>query len=400
MAVVGAGIGGLRAAEALRDAGHDGPITVFGAEGHAPYSRPPLSKDLLAGQHGSDKIVLRATRDLGDVRWRLGEPVVACDLAARHLTTGDGAEVEFEGLVVATGVRSRRLSLAGPKIGRYALRGLDDALTLRPLLREGARLVVIGAGFIGCEVAATARRLGCEVTIVAPEQVPMERPLGFELGAMLMRRHLAHDVRFRLGRGVRALLGEDRVTGVVLTSGEVLGCDLVVEAVGSVPNVEWLTGNGLDLANGVNCDEFMRAEGRADVVAVGDVARFPNRMFEGVATRVEHWNIPLETARQAAPALLAGLADREPVGPAFAPLPVFWTHQFDIRLQSFGAPGLGLDDVRVLDGDLDEGPVVMGYHRAGRLVGIVGTGGPRQLLPHRARLLAEAAPTPREPIAG
>ena len=396
IAVVGAGVGGLRAAEALRTAGHEAGIVILGDEAHSPYSRPPLSKDLLAGKREPDAIMLPPSSDLGDVTWRLGHPVASADLDAHHLVTTEGTTVEFEGLVIATGVRSRRLGLPGPVHGRYALRGLDDALTLRPLLRAGTRLVVIGAGFIGCEVAASARGLGCEVTVVAPERVPMERPLGVDLGAVLQRHHEEQGVAFRLGAGVATLLGDDHVTGVELASGEVLPCDLVLEAVGSAPNVEWLADNGLDLVDGVVCDEFMRVEGRADVVAVGDVARFPNALFGDLPLRVEHWNIPMETARRAAPALLAGLAGEEPKGEPFAPLPAFWTHQFDVRLQSFGAPGLGQGDIRVLAGDLDAGPVVVGYHRHGRLVGIVGTAGPKQLLPFRAQLLAEAQEAMRD----
>jgi 3-phenylpropionate/trans-cinnamate dioxygenase ferredoxin reductase component len=385
--IAGAGIGGLRAAEALRLNGYAGKLIIVGAEAHPPYSRPPLSKDLLSGRRTAQEISLRPVTDIEPAEWRLGHLVVACSLADGSLVLANGDTLHFEGLVVATGVRPRRLALAGPTAGRHVLRDLDDALALRALLGAGVRLVVIGAGFIGCEVAASARGLGCDVTVVAPEDVPMQRPLGLEFGAALRRHHERHGVRFRMGAGAVSLHGEDRVTGLETTTGEILPCDLLIEAVGSVPNVEWLDGNGLDLSDGLACDEHLRVEGRAGIVAVGDVARFPNALFGGSPQRVEHWNMATETARRAASGLLAGLAGTQPPEAPFAPMPTFWTHQFEARLQSFGLPGLGAADIRLLEGDFEDGPVLVGYHRDGRLVGIVGTGGPRQLLPYREQLL-------------
>jgi 3-phenylpropionate/trans-cinnamate dioxygenase ferredoxin reductase component len=388
--IVGAGIGGLRTAEALRANGYAGKLIVIGAETHPPYSRPPLSKDLLCGRRSVEEILLRPMAALDPVEWRLGHPVVACSLSERSLLLANGDTLHFQGMAVAAGVRPRRLDLPGPVAGRHVLRQLDDALALRPLLGPGVRLVVIGAGFIGCEVAASARGLGCDVTVVAPEDVPMQRPLGLELGRALQRRHERHAVRFRMGTGVVSLRGDDHVAGVEIGTGEILPCDVLIEAVGSIPNVEWLDENGLDLTDGLVCDEHMRVEGRPEVVAVGDLARFPNALFGGTSQRVEHWNMPTETARRAAPALLAALSGSEPPRSPFAPMPVFWTHQFEVRLQSFGDPGLGAADVRLLEGDFEDGPVVVGYYRDARLVGIVGTGGPKQLLPYRAQLLNES----------
>jgi NADPH-dependent 2,4-dienoyl-CoA reductase/sulfur reductase-like enzyme len=258
-----------------------------------------------------------------------------------------------------------------------------DAAALRADLVPGARLVVLGAGFIGCEVAATARNLGCEVTSVAIDPYPMVRPLGAALGAEMQRRHEAHGVAFRLGVGVVGFRGEDRVRGVDLSSGEQLVADVVVEAISSHCNVEWLAGNGLDLRDGVRCDNLLRAcadDGTAvdGVHVVGDLARFPNPLFDDVPRRVEHWNIPTETGRRAAAALVAYLAgdgyDAVAAKP-FRPMPSFWSDQYDLRLQSFGAPGLagGEDDIRVLEGSLDH-EVVVGYHRDDVLVGVVGIG--------------------------
>ncbi|MDX3801422.1 FAD/NAD(P)-binding oxidoreductase [Streptomyces sp. AK04-3B] len=396
--VAGGSMGGLRAAEQLRAAGWTGAVTVVGDEPHMPYNRPPLSKDVLAGRAPFASLAFTPKAAAADVEWRLGTKVVAARLDERTVTLDDGRALSYDGLVVATGMRPRRLRCPGPLAGRHTVRTLDDAKGLREKLTgPGVRLVVVGAGFIGCEVAATAVRLGvAEVTVVDPLPLPMAGPLGELLGRALLKRHEERGVRFALGTGVAGFQGEERVTGVVLAEGRVLPADVVVESVGSVANVEWLDGNGLDLADGVLTDERLRVGGRPDVVAVGDVARFPNARYDGVPRRVEHWSIPTDTARHAAKTLVAGLtgADMEP-GP-FAPLPTFWSDQHDFRLQSFGAPGLGTDDVRVLDGD-PEGDVLVGYHTGGRLVGVVALGGPATATAaarYRAQLLKSPALTP------
>ncbi|GAA1401322.1 hypothetical protein GCM10009639_43470 [Kitasatospora putterlickiae] len=253
---------------------------------------------------------------------------------------------------------------------------------------------MIGAGFIGCEIAATARGLGVtEVTVVDPEPLPMLRPLGELLATALFERHRARGVRFALGQGVVGIEGEDRVSGVVLTDGTVLPADVVVEAVGSIANTEWLEGNGLDLSDGVLCDEQLRVQGLPHVVAVGDVARFPNARYDGVPRRVEHWSIPGDTAKHASRTLLAGLGGTPVETPPFAPLPSFWSDQYEYRLQSFGAPALGTADARVLDGDPD-GDLLVGFHAQDRLVGVVALGGPSAVAAaarYRARLMAPPA---------
>jgi NADPH-dependent 2,4-dienoyl-CoA reductase/sulfur reductase-like enzyme len=257
-------------------------------------------------------------------------------------------------------------------------------------------VVVVGAGFIGCEVAATAVGLGvAEVTVVDPLPLPMVGPLGELLGRALLKRHEERGVRFALGTGVSGFEGEDRVTGVVLSDGTVLPADVVVESVGSVANVEWLEGNGLDLSDGVLTCEQLRVGGRPEVVAVGDVARFPNARYDGVPRRVEHWSIPTDTAKHAAKALVADLTGTEAELAPFAPLPTFWSDQHDFRLQSFGTPVLGKDDARILDGDPD-GDVLVGYHTGGRLVGVVALGGQAAAMGaarYRALLLKQPALT-------
>ncbi|MGC0416274.1 NAD(P)/FAD-dependent oxidoreductase [Embleya sp. AB8] len=372
--VVGASMGGLRAAEQLRAAGWTGAITVVGDEPHMPYNRPPLSKDVLAGEVSHAAVAFRLRASCADVDWRLGEAAVGADLAGRRVRLAGGESLSYAGLVVATGLRPRRLNRPGPSAGRHVVRTLDDAHGLRAVLGPGRRVVVVGAGFIGCEVAATARSLGAEVTVVAPEPEPMYRPLGADLGAALRRRHLARGVCFELGHTVDHLTGEERVTGVVLDDGRTLPADAVVEAVGSIPNTEWLAGNGLDLGDGVRCDELLRVESWPDVVAVGDVARFVNPRYDDVPRRVEHWSIPTDSAKHAARTLAAHLAGTDCVAPAFAPLPTFWSDQYDERLQSYGAPGLGGADIRLLEGDWD-GDCAVGYHHAGTLVGVVALGG-------------------------
>lgn len=393
MIVAGASLGGLRAAEQLRAAGWTGGITVIGDEPHPPYNRPPLSKEVLAGKASFDSLAFTPKASATDVEWRLGTRIVSARLAGRTVALDDGAVLSYDGLVVATGMRPRRLRCPGPVAGRHTVRTIDDAQVLRgELTRPGVRVVVVGAGFIGCEVAATAVGLGAtEVTVADPLPLPMIGPLGELLARELRRRHEERGVRFVLGAGVAGFEGGDRVTGVVLGDGSVLPADVVVESVGSVANTEWLEGNGLDLSDGVLTDGQLRVGGRPDVVAVGDVARFPNARYDGVPRRVEHWSVPADSAKHAAKVLVGGDDCPAP----FAPLPTFWSDQHDFRLQSFGAPVLGLGDVRILDGDLS-GDVLAGYHRDGSLVGVVALGGPsaaRTAARYRAELLKQPALT-------
>jgi NADPH-dependent 2,4-dienoyl-CoA reductase/sulfur reductase-like enzyme len=231
--------------------------------------------------------------------------------------------------------------------------------------------VVLGAGFIGCEVAATARKLGCEVTVVAPGVHPMIRPLGIELARELERRHEAMGVEFRMKTAVTDLVGTTRVEGVVLDTGETLACDVLVEAIGSHPNTEWLEGNDLDLSDGVLADNDLRAV-KADgaswsnVFVIGDVARFANPLFDDIARRVEHWNIPTDTAKR-----VAQVFNRVAEGP-FAPIPSFWSDQYEMHILAYGLLALA-DEVRLIAGEL-EGECVFGYYRAGKMVGVCGIG--------------------------
>jgi NADPH-dependent 2,4-dienoyl-CoA reductase/sulfur reductase-like enzyme len=372
--IVGASMGGLRTAEALRRFGYAGAITVIGDESWAPYNRPPLSKEVLAGDVVSHETVAfpqrAATEDVG---WVLGHRVVSADLANETVTTDDDEVFEYSHLIVATGLRPKRQVYPNNiHAGRHIIRTLDDAMGLRAELQPGARVVVLGAGFVGCETAATARKLGCEVTIVAPGTVPLLRPLGVELASELQKRQEAEGVRFLMKRSVVDLVGEARISAVALDDGSEIECDVFIEAIGSLPNTEWLEGNDLDLSDGLLCNQNLRAlkasgESWSNVWGVGDVVRFPNTIFDEVPRRVEHWNIPSECAKYVGNAIAVGSTEAE-----FRPIPSFWSDQFDVHILSFGLLALA-DSNRLVEGSLD-GDCVFEYYRGDKLVGAAGIG--------------------------
>ena len=390
--IVGAGLGALRTAESLRSSGYDGPITVVGDEAHRPYSRPPLSKEALAGGVDVARLEFRRKAAVDDVAWRLGSAAVSCDLAARTVTLDDGSVLDFDGLVVASGIRPRRLPVPGPSDGRYLLRTAEDAASIRQRLTPGSHLLVMGAGFIGSETAATARGLGVEVTVVAPDAEPMIRPLGEELGAGMRRRHEAHGVHFRLGHTVDRFAGDDAVASATLSDGTELPADLVIEAVGSVANIEWLQGNGLDLSDGVLTDSALQVTtDLAPVVAVGDIARHPNALFGGIPRRIEHWNMPTETGRRAGRTLAALLAGEEPDRGPFTAMPSFWSDQYHHTIQSFGMPGIATG-ITVAEGTPDAACIVE-YHDDSGLVGVVGIDRTADLAPYRQALMQRSPVT-------
>lgn len=372
--IVGASMGGLRTAEALRRFGYTGAITVIGDETWAPYNRPPLSKEVLAGEVVSHETVAFPQRaSTADVGWVLGHRVVSADLAGNNVTTDDGEVFEYSHLVIATGLRPKRQVYPNNiHAGRHIIRTLDDAMGLRAELNPGAKVVVLGAGFIGCETAATARKLGCDVTIVAPGTVPMLRPLGNELAHELQRRQEAEGVKFLMKRSVSDLVGEARITAVTLDDGTEIPCDVFIEAIGSLPNTEWLEGNDINILDGLLCDENLRAKKKAgiswpNVWGVGDVVRFPNPIFDDEPRRVEHWNIPSECAKYVGNAIATGEA-----GEIFKPIPSFWSDQFDVHILAFGLLALA-DSNKLVEGKLD-GDCVFEYYRGDQLVGAAGIG--------------------------
>ena len=380
--IVGASMGGLRVAEALRRFGYAGPITAIGDEPYAPYNRPPLSKEVLAKEVSHEAVAFAQRPATEDVNWVLGTRVVSADLDHKTVTDSNGDTHAYSALIAATGLRPKRLQVPnGELAGRHAVRTLDDAIGLRAALVPGARVVILGAGFIGCEVAATARKLGCEVTVVAPGVHPIVRPLGVELAKELQRRHEAEGVRFIMKTTITDLIGTAHVEGVQLDSGEQLDCDVLVEAIGSHANTEWLEGADVDITDGILTDNAMRAirtDGTVheDVFAIGDVARFANPIFDDVARRVEHWNIPTDTAKRVGQVLGAKLnaAENWPsvLDEQFAPVPSFWSDQFEMHILAFGLLALA-DEVKLIAGEV-EGDCVFGYYRAGTMVGVCGIG--------------------------
>jgi 3-phenylpropionate/trans-cinnamate dioxygenase ferredoxin reductase subunit len=389
--IVGASLGGLRSAEALRRSGYAGPITVFGDEPHAPYNRPPLSKDALAGPVSHAAVAFPQRAATADVLWRLGIRIESADLEGRRVRTADGEDVAYRALVVATGLRPKRLSPRTVGLsGAFALRTLDDAGALSDALVPGARVVIAGSGFIGCEVAASARQIGCQVTVVGSAQLPMLGPLGAALAEGVMRRHETRGVSFRMGTHVADVLGEHSVEGVRLADGSELPCEVLVEAIGSVHNTEWLRGNDVDAELGLRTDSAMRvlrADGSpwADVFAVGDVARFPNAIYGDTPASIEHWNIPTETAKRASRVLAMQLAD-DPglaavVAERFAPVPSFWSDQYDIHLLAFGLPAVA-DRAELLAGRPEE-DCVYGYYVGDHMVGVCGIGMRSEVMKYR-----------------
>ena len=392
VAVVGASLAGARAAEALRRLGHEGRITLVGEERAAPYDRPPLSKEVLAGEWDAERAVLPIdglTADAG-VEFRLGCRATSLDLQRRVIATSDDAgPVAFDGLVIATGARPRLLPGAAALEGVHVLRTMEDCLAIRDAFARRARVAVIGAGFIGSEVAATARGRGLEVTVLEALSLPLVRVLGPVIGEVCASLHRDHGVDLRLGAGVAAFEGEGRVERIRLVDGTTIEADVVIVGVGVVPNTEWLDGSGLTLDNGVVCDETCAAVGARDVVAAGDVARWPNPLF-GASMRIEHWTNAVEQAEAAAARLMAGQRGEEPQ--PFAPVPFFWSDQYDRKIQYVGSSAPD-DEFVVVDGSLPERRFAAAYGRGGRTVAAIAFNRPRPLMALR-RMIADRAPFP------
>ncbi len=382
--VVGASVAGLKACEGLRHGGFDGSITLVGAESHLPYDRPPLSKQFLAGTFGIDRLSLisPARFEALELQFLLGERARALDLAARVVALESGSELSFDGLVVATGATPRTLRGAGDLAGIVTLRGVEDARRLRALLGVGGvRLVVVGGGFLGMEVAATARGLGAEVTVVEPLAAPLVRVVGPLVGRAIAEIHADHGVQVRTGMGVESFVGHGRVEGVRLEDGSIVTADVVLVAVGVVPETAWLDRSGLELADGVVCESSLFAA--PGVVAAGDIARWPHPLAGG-RIRLEHRTNAAEQGAHAASSLLAGKA-----ATAFTSVPYFWSDQFEVKIQAIGLPDSG-DDVHVVAGSIAERRFVACYGRNGRLSGVVGFNSPRQLMGFRALLDRQA----------
>ncbi|MER5387499.1 FAD-dependent oxidoreductase [Saccharopolyspora sp. NPDC002686] len=346
IAVVGASLAGLTATRSLRDQGFEGRIVVVGDEVHAPYDRPPLSKEFLAGTVSEDDLKL-ATPEDDELRadWRLGRTATALDTGGRAVVLDDGERIAADGVVLATGARARSLPWDLPK-GVHTLRTLDDAVALREELVAGARLVVIGAGFIGSEIASTAVGLGVEVDVVEAAAVPLLKPLGAEMGEICAGLHATKGVRLHTGATLAEFVGGDQVTGVRLSDGRELPADVVVVGIGAEPCVEWLSGSGVELDDGVVTD----AQGVTNVpgvIAVGDCAN-SHRTFLGATRRMEHWTNALQQPVAGVSALLG----RDYAPPAHHEVPYFWSDQYGHKIQFAGRRTEG-SKVEVLEGSLE-----------------------------------------------
>ena len=365
--VVGASLAGLATARALRGAGYDGDVALVGDEPHRPYDRPPLSKGFLAGALSPEDLALETDEDLA-LDWHLGARAVALDPGTRTVTLASGATLAGDAVVVATGSHARRLP-GPPLAGVHTLRTLDDALALRAELQPGARLVLVGAGFVGAEIASTARRLGLEVTLVEAAASPLAGPLGIEVGAMVARLHDTHGVPLITGVPVAGPVGRTRVSGVELADGRVLPADVVVVGVGSVAATGWLTASGLRLeAGGVACDSS-GATTAPGVYAVGDVAAWHDPSYAG-HRRIEHWTDALQRPARTVSALLG-----EPVAAPLPP-PYFWSEQYGVQVQ-FAGRRRGDETVTVEAGSPETGDVLAVYRRGEVPVAVLGMNQPR-----------------------
>ncbi|NUT27711.1 MAG: FAD-dependent oxidoreductase [Streptomyces sp.] len=384
VAVVGASLAGLSAARSLRKQGYDGRLVVIGDELHRPYDRPPLSKEFLAGTLGEAELALEAhDEDLG-AQWLLGVRAAGLDHARRVVRLADGREVRADGVVIATGAVARTLPGSEGLAGVHTLRTLDDARALRDELARGGRLVVIGGGFIGAEVASTAYALGLDVTVVEAAPTPLAGPLGETMGAIVSALHADHGVRLECGVGVKGLSGETRVDAVLLEDGRTVPADIVVVGVGARPCVEWLEGSGIALDDGVKCG----ADGRtslAGVVAVGDCANWYDPRA-GFHRRVEHWTGARERPDAAVATLLAGGA----LEPGVPRPPYFWSDQYGVKIQ-FAGHAAGADSVTIEAGAADDRDVLAVYRRAGNPVAVLGMNQPRLFTRWRKQLAATAS---------
>lgn len=384
VAVVGASLAGLSAARCLRKQGFDGRLILIGDEPHRPYDRPPLSKEFLAGTMDESALSLEADgEDLG-AEWLLGMRATGFDRDERLVRLADGSAVRADGFVIATGAAARTLPGGEGLAGVHTLRTLDDARALRDDLARGGRLVVIGGGFIGAEVASTAYALGLEVTVVEVAPTPLAGPLGHEMGTVVSSLHADHGVRLLCGVGVKGLTGAERVEAVLLEDGSSLPADTVVVGVGARPNTEWLHGSGIALDNGVTCGQDGRTS-VAGVVAVGDCANWYDPAA-GQHRRVEHWTGALERPAAAVATLLSGgAAEPGPVRP-----PYFWSDQYGVKIQ-FAGHAAAADSVTVEEGSADDRSLLAVYRRAGDPVAVLGMNQPRLFMRWRKQLAQASA---------
>jgi 3-phenylpropionate/trans-cinnamate dioxygenase ferredoxin reductase subunit len=376
--IVGGGLAASRTAEQLRRAEFAGAITIVSDEDHLPYDRPPLSKDVLRGE--TDDVLLKPAEFYAenDITLHLGTAATKLDTAAQTITLANGEVIGYDELVIATGLEPKRIPSLPDIAGICVLRTLDESLALREHAGSIARAVVIGAGFIGCEVAASLRKLGVAVTIVEPQPSPLASVLGTQIGEMVARLHRAEGVDVRCGIGVTGVSGTDHVEKVQLSDGTELDADVVVVGIGSRPSTDWLEGSGIEVDNGVVCDAAGRTSA-PNVWAIGDVASWQD--VSGHQVRVEHWSNVAEQARVIVPAMLGNDA------PTAVVVPYFWSDQYDVKIQCLGEPEAD-DVVHVVE---DDGRKFLAYYeRDGAVVGVVGGGMPGKVMKARGKIASGA----------
>jgi NADPH-dependent 2,4-dienoyl-CoA reductase/sulfur reductase-like enzyme len=382
IAIIGASLAGLRAAETLRARGFDGELTIVGDEPHRPYDRPPLSKQVLQGTMEPEQTLFHRKDgyDALALDMRLGVRATSVDLRVRRVTLADGTWVDYDRLIIATGARARTLARVAPRAGLLVLRGLDDALTLRRELMNASRVAIVGAGFIGLEVAASCRALGLHVTVVEALPAPLFAILPPALCGMVAAMHRDHGVDLRTGVTVTDIIGESRVAGIELSDGSRIDADVVVVGIGVIPNTEWLEPSGLTLDNGILCDGS--GEAAPGVYAAGDAARVANR-WHGDSPRIEHWTNAVEQGVHAAENALAGPG----ASTSFSSVPYFWSDQYDRKIQFIGL-ARGHDEMVVVDGSLADRQMTALFRRGDRLMACLAVNQPRALIKYRKLLTA------------
>ena len=389
--IVGASLAGLRAAEEVRHEGHTGPVIVVGEEIHAPYDRPPLSKQVLSGKWDVERIHHHVpdVHDALGIEFRLGRRASKLDTSGRTVACDDGSNIAYDGLIIATGAATRALPGTEDMANVWMLRTLDDCLGIRAGLAaagDSPRLVVIGAGFIGSEVAATCQGTGARVTLLESYHTPLARVLGDEMGQVCADLHLSNGMDLRCSITIDHLEsapgGPDPIT-IVLDDGTRIPADVVVVGIGVSPSVDWLEGSGLELENGVRCDgKLFAADG---VVAAGDVANWM-RPSAGRPTRVEHWTNAAEGGAACARNLLAGSAEAAP----YDPVPFFWSDQYSTKIQMIGLPNAD-DEVVIVSGSAEEGKLIALYRSGDQLGGVLTFSQPAKLMGYRPLLAAGAS---------
>jgi 3-phenylpropionate/trans-cinnamate dioxygenase ferredoxin reductase component len=374
--IVGGGLAATRTAEQLRRAGFTGSVTIVGDEVHLPYDRPPLSKEVLRSEVDDVTLKPREFYDEQNITLRLGSAATSVDTEAQTVTLDDGTTLGYDELVIATGLVPRRIPAFPDLEGIRVLRSFDESLALRQHASKAQRAVVVGAGFIGCEVAASLRSLGVDVVLVEPQPAPLAAVLGEQIGSLVARLHRAEGVDVRTDVGVAEVLGSDHVETVKLTDGSEVSADLVVVGIGSKPATEWLEGSAIEVDNGVICDAAGRTSA-PNVWALGDVASWRDQ--RGHQVRVEHWSNVAEQARVVVPALLGQDT------PSHVVVPYFWSDQYDVKIQCLGEPA-ATDTVHVVE---DDGRKFLAfYERDGAVAGVVGGGMPGKVMKSRAKIAA------------